>query len=149
MAKRQDKVRKKRQRYQTQWSAQFYTAAELTRRGYLVSMTLGNAPVTDLLVISPKGTHFQIDVKGQVNKSYWLIGRRNKAQKDLFYILVYIPKGNSCPEFSILRSSTIMKLKNKHRQKRKSEGKLYNENMGGIDWKAPNKYKSKWNILPK
>ena len=52
-------------RYQTQWAGQFYVAAELTRRGYLVSLTLGNAPVVDLLVVSPDGEHFGVDVKGQ------------------------------------------------------------------------------------
>jgi hypothetical protein len=51
-------------RYKTQWAAQFYAAAELTRRGYLVSLTLGNAPVADLLAVSPSGKHFMVDVKG-------------------------------------------------------------------------------------
>ena len=37
-------------RYCVQWAAQFFVAAELTRRGYIVSFTLGNAPETDLHV---------------------------------------------------------------------------------------------------
>ncbi len=33
-------------RYHTQWAAQFYVAAELTRRGYFVILTLGKRPST-------------------------------------------------------------------------------------------------------
>jgi len=40
-------------KYLPQWACQFYAAAELTRRGYLVSLTFGNAPVADLLVVNP------------------------------------------------------------------------------------------------
>lgn len=58
-------------RYKTQWSTQFFVAAELTRRGYLVSLTFGNAAITDLLVQSPRGVNFTIDVKGQSNRSFW------------------------------------------------------------------------------
>ena len=52
-------------RYRTQWATQFYVAAELTRRGYLVSLTFGNAAVSDLLVSSPSGNNFTVDTKGQ------------------------------------------------------------------------------------
>jgi len=56
---------KRGKKYFTQWASQFYVAAELVRRGYLVSLSFGNAPVVDLLVQSPKGILFTIDVKGQ------------------------------------------------------------------------------------
>ena len=46
-----------RKKYQTQWASQFFAAAELIRRGDQVALTLGNAPVTDLLVVSPEGIH--------------------------------------------------------------------------------------------
>ena len=34
---------------QTQWAAQFLTAAELVRRGYTVSFTMGNSTPVSLL----------------------------------------------------------------------------------------------------
>jgi len=46
-------------RHFSQWSSTFYAAAELTRRGYLVSMALGMAPKTDLLVESPVANHLR------------------------------------------------------------------------------------------
>jgi len=48
-------------RYKTQWAAQFFAAAELTRRGYLVSLTFGNAPASGLHVQSPIGTQFTVE----------------------------------------------------------------------------------------
>jgi hypothetical protein len=39
---------------QTQWAAQFAVASELCKRGYEVSLTMGNAtPVADLMLVSP------------------------------------------------------------------------------------------------
>ncbi len=72
-------------KYQTQWTSQFYVAAELTRRGYLVSLTLGNAPKADLLVVSPNEKTFKVDVKGQRNKSFWLI--QNRESQDPNFII--------------------------------------------------------------
>lgn len=103
-------------RYQTQWAAQFYAAAELTRRGYLVSLTLGNAPVADLLAISPKGAQFEIDVKGQATKNFWLLQRRSPDRKLLFYVLVYFPRNNQIPEFFVLTSSEAMRHREEYRE---------------------------------
>lgn len=73
-------------KYQTQWAAQFYAAAELTRRGYLVSLTFGNASEIDLLAVSPSGKHFAVDVKGQSTRNFWLIQQR-KNRDDLYFIV--------------------------------------------------------------
>ena len=35
--------------YHSEWAAQFFAAAELSRRGYTVTLTLGNARATDLI----------------------------------------------------------------------------------------------------
>lgn len=78
-------------RYRTQWASQFFVAAELTRRGYLVSLTFGNAPVADLLVVSPSEREFMVDVKGQSTKNFWLFQRRERRE-DLFFVLVYLAK---------------------------------------------------------
>ena len=57
---------RKTSRPSAQWTAQFLVASELSRRGYTVSFTMGsNTPLADLMVASPQGEHFWIDVKGQ------------------------------------------------------------------------------------
>ena len=81
---------KKSKGINTQWAAQFLVAAELTRRGYTVSFTMGNnTPVADLMVGASSGKMFWVDVKGLAQKSPWLL--RPKANRpDLYYILVYL-----------------------------------------------------------
>jgi hypothetical protein len=61
-----------RRHYQTQWAGQFGVAHELTRRGYLVTFTTGNAPGDDLLCQSPSGVAFSIQVKSLSSKTYFL-----------------------------------------------------------------------------
>jgi len=134
-------------RYRTQWAAQFYVAAELTRRGYLVSLTLGNAPVADLLVVSPRGKHFMIDVKGQATRNFWIIKRR-APRDDLFYILVYLPKGNERPRFFILSSSELMEEREEYRRHIELKGRKYRDELGGINWSTALKYEDRWDGLP-
>ena len=134
-------------RYQTQWAAQFYVAAELTRGGYLVSLTLGNAPVVDLLVVSPNNINFKVDVKRQSTKNFWLIQRRI-AQDDLFYFLVYLPKNAEYPNFFILSSSELMSRREEYKRHIESRSGKYRDDMGGINWSTALQYKDKWDILP-
>lgn len=135
-------------RYKTQWAAQFYVAAELTRRGYLVSMTLGNAPKVDLLAVSLERVQFMVDVKGQATKNFWLI-KRQEARNDLFYVLVYLPPDYSKPDFFILESLEIVRLWDEHRGKLLSKGKPFSENFLGINWSTPFPFKDKWEKLPR
>jgi hypothetical protein len=72
-------------KYQTQWASQFYVAAELTRRGYLVSLTFGNTSETDLLVYCPSRGQFTVDVKGQSTRNFWLLRRRELRQHYFTY----------------------------------------------------------------
>jgi hypothetical protein len=70
------------------WSGQFFAAAELTRRGYRVSFTLGNAPSTDIVAVSARGYQFKIEVK-TVRKygRSWPVKDVPK-ESDLYYVLV-------------------------------------------------------------
>jgi hypothetical protein len=135
-------------RYKTQWAAQFYVAAELTRRGYLVSLTLGNAPIVDILSVSPSGRQFMIDVKGQGTKNFWLLKRR-ESREDLFYVLVYIPPDFTRPDFFIMESIEVMTLWDEYRDKLLSRGKTFKESFLGINWSTPFPFKDKWDKLPK
>ena len=134
-------------RYRTQWAAQFYAAAELTRRGYLVSLTLGNAPVVDLLVVSPQGKHLKVDVKGQSTKNFWII-RKREPQHDLFYILVYLPKDlGEPPWFFVLTSDELMKRRDEYKEHTLRRGRKCREDFAGMNWSTPLRYRDKWDSL--
>jgi len=136
-------------RYQTQWTAQFYAAAELTRRGYLVAFTLGNAPGTDLLVTQPDGkAHFRVDVKGQSTRNFWLV-RGKEIEGDLYYILVYMPrKLNEHPRFFILSSSEMMRKTAEDRKQIESRESKYKDDLAGMNWSAAFEYEDRWDVLP-
>ena len=59
-------------RGRTQWASQFLAAAELIRRGYVVTFTTGNnTPLADLMVGTHTGEQFWVDVKGLSSKDSW------------------------------------------------------------------------------
>jgi hypothetical protein len=131
--------------YHTQWAGQFYVAAELTRRGYYVTFTLGNAPRTDLLAASPKGRTFRVEVKTQATKNFWLI-RRHPVEPDHFYILVFLPK-QGCPEFFILTCAEVQRLRQEYADRSIPRGR-YRDDLGGLNWTTPQIHKDKWDVLP-
>lgn len=135
-----------RERYKTQWAAQFFVAAELTRRDYLVSLTLGNAPVSDLLVQSPQGHPFTVDVKGQSTRNFWLIQPRN-PNPDHYFVLVYLPRDNSSPRYFVVRSDELMRKREDYRESKLQRGK-YNDKLGGINWSTAFPYENQWTELP-
>ena len=80
-------------RNQNEWSAVFLAAAELSRRGYCVALTLGpNAPLADLVVRSPQGKNFIVDVKGKGRSGRWCV-KPKAPTPNLFYILVRLGPG--------------------------------------------------------
>lgn len=142
-------------RYQTQWAAQFFAAAELTRRGYQVALTLGNAVYTDLMVESPSGHHFDVDVKGQSTKGFWIVKKRT-PDDNRYFILVYVPRdSDEAPQYFILSSiemeNLIVQERDESRNKLENQGKIWDPNdnrFSGIKWTKAFEYKD-WMILPK
>ncbi|MFH1369777.1 MAG: hypothetical protein ABII09_00580 [Planctomycetota bacterium] len=134
-------------RYKTQWAAQFFAAAELTRRGYLVSLTFGNAPTSDLLVQSPIGTQFTVDIKGQLTKNFWLIQRRELTPNH-YFILVYLPNNLDTPRYFVLSSDELMKRREEYKESVLPRGR-YRDDLGGINWPTVFYYENRWDNLPK
>lgn len=134
-------------KYQTQWAAQFFAAAELTRRGNLVALTLGNAQEADLLVVSPGKKAYRVDVKGLKSQNFWLI-QRHDPQPDLFYILVLVPISLNCaPEYFILSSQEMNDEMNNLKAKTIADGKTWTGKGEGINWGQSLKYKNQWDKL--
>lgn len=135
-------------RYRTQWAAQFYAAAELTRRGYLAALTLGNAPVTDLLVQSPARAAFRVDVKGLSSKNFWLI-RERPAEEDLYFVLVYMPPAHAePPQLFVLSSAQLMAEVRTLRERTVASGRQWNESGSGINWGTGLQFRDCWQCLP-
>jgi hypothetical protein len=134
-------------RYQTQWAAQFYVAAELTRRGYLTAMTFGNAPRSDLLVRSPHGQSFTVDVKGQSTRNFWLVQRR-EADANHYFVLVYLPPHCQPPQFFVLSSGQLMEYRSEYEAASKARGK-YRDDLGGMNWATALPHRDQWDVFPR
>ena len=135
-------------RHHTEWGAVFLVAAELERRGYTVSFTLGhNTPIADLMIATPSGVQFSVDVKGQSSKSSWNL-RPKRPWANLFYILVYFPPkapGSSEKDrFFILTQADANMLVATYRQNHPGDsGKA-----PGFAFKDPEPFEDQWGSLP-
>lgn len=152
-------------KFQTQWTALFLVAAELTSRGYLVNFSLGNAKFTDIQVETPDGQQYSVDAKGQSTKGYWMV-RQRKHNKNQYYILVYVPRAKSTKDvlqpkeaqYFILSSEMMDKEMTLNQnsaeqinEKRKIEGKprlIEMPGIGGLSFEQARKYENQWQNLP-
>lgn len=135
-------------RYQTQWAAQFFAAAELSRRGYLVSLTLGNAPAVDLVVVSPNQRQFMVDVKGLASRNFWFVRERPAPPPDLFYIFVQVPAPTLPPRFFVLSCDDLIKEMKTAKEETLAQGGKW-AGAEGIFWKSALAYEDSWDALPK
>ena len=128
----------------TQWSAQFLVAAELVRRGYTVSFTMGNhTPQADLMVGRlSSSVQFWVDVKGLSSNSPWLI-KPKAPLKNLFYVLTRVGALREEDRFFVLSQSETNKLIGVNHAAHPAD------QTNGFGWKAPHKYEGKWDRLPR
>jgi hypothetical protein len=84
----------KRAIQQTSSAAVLATGAELSRRGYDVTFTLGNTRKVDMLCAVPDGRTFKVQVKGLSNRNGFYIDKSffdGATQDDLYLVVVYVP----------------------------------------------------------
>lgn len=89
-------------------SAEFFVAAELSRRGYNVTLTFGNTKSIDLLIEKDNST-IAIQVKGiQRKKSICWNIKRTSIRENLIYVFVNLNADTLVePEYFILTNEEI------------------------------------------
>jgi hypothetical protein len=127
----------------THLAGEFLVAGELSRRGYPVSITMGNAKSVDIYAESVKGV-VKIDAKAGRAKGNWPISK-DSVQHDVFYIFVHLGtdnqiKSNMSPEYFIVTGQEI---------KQKQLIKTWKTRQG-IKYQSLNdqKYKGHWDKIP-
>lgn len=96
---------------QTGIASEFLAAGELSRRGYNVTLTMGNTKSIDLL-IEKNGKLIPVQVKGiQRKKSIcWSLGLSKIKGHSILYILVNLNADNlENPEYFILTEKEVIK----------------------------------------
>lgn len=142
--------------HQTQWAAQFGLASELCKRGYQVALTMGNHPVVDLMVVSPGGVGFSIDVKGLHKRNFWLVKPKRK-KTNLYYVLALVP-GLPDPapsRFFVLTQDEVNREVPRHLKRiarERTKKGLPIDKVGtfpGLSWSFTEPFEDKWEKLPK
>jgi hypothetical protein len=141
-------------KYSTQWAAQFRVASDLSRRGYRVSLTLGNAESTDLSVRSPEGRLFDLEVKGLARNNFWLV-RERKPREDLFFVFALVPRATAVhasdlepARFVVASSRQVMAKIEALRKRTESQGKPWPSSGSGLKWGDALEFENRWDVLP-
>ena len=124
-------------------AGEFLVAGELSRRGYPVSMTIGNAKSVDIYARAEECV-IEVDAKAGRGKSNWPIAK-NSVKKDVYYIFVYLQgqnkiKNNIAPEYFVVSGKDIISKKLVKTWKKRQ----------GIRYSTlnTNNYKERWDKLP-
>lgn len=142
----QPKTQPAKQRgHQTQWAAQFAVAAELCKRGYEVSFTMGHTtPEADLMVLSPKHRKmFLLDVKGLYRKNPWLV-KRQTPREDLFYVLAFVPTGEANQFFVLTQADVNDHIKSQLKRLARPD----DYSVTGFNFNAVESHRDAWDVLP-
>jgi hypothetical protein len=139
-----------RDKQQTSSAAVLATGAELSRRCYDVTFTIGNTRRVDMLCSAPSGQTSKVQVKGisgaygfYIDKSFF----EGETQPNLFLIVVVVPPvGDNAPfRFFILNHADAKKEFSKMPQ-HKRDGKP--QSNPGLNWGSVKHYQDKWHTFP-
>lgn len=119
---------------------------ELARRGYTVQFTDSRFPTEDILVVSPSGKHFGVDVKAQKTRNFWRM-KRPPDSDQIFYCFTYIGSGLSLPEIYIMPSKMVLNLWREYKDAAVARG-IKEDSIWGLNWATPKPYKDNWACLP-
>ena len=97
----------------THLAGEFLVAGELSRRGYPVSITMGNAKSVDIYAEGPNGVPLKVDAKAGRTKTNWPISERS-VRDDVYYVFVYLGADDqihSCqsPEYFVATGRELIK----------------------------------------
>ena len=142
----------RRSGHQTQWAAQFAVASELCKRGYEVALTMGNHPTKDLMVVSPNGVAFFIDVKGLYKRNFWAV-RQKKETDDAFYVFAFVLTGEKNRYFILSQRDVNAGIQHEHSQAEgralaKGRDKNWVDRFPGITWAYASTFEDRWDNLP-
>ena len=136
-------------------SGEYFAAAELSRRGYVASITLRNTKGIDIIATNEKGSKtINIQVKtSSMRTRGWILNKKAEEMDDdnMFYILVRLNDINERPEFHIVPTSDVAQsVKIGHREWLNAPGrggkKRKDSDIRKFD-DPENKYLDKWELL--
>jgi hypothetical protein len=97
-----------------------------------------------MMVVSPGGSSFRIDVKGLYSRNGWII-RRREVEPDLYYVLAYVPQPPKQCEFFVLTHAEVVAAQHADLVRLKRPESY---SVQGVTWSAAEAFKDRWEGLP-
>ena len=136
-------------------SGEYFVAAELSKRGYIASITLRNTKGIDILCSNEEATKsIGIQVKtNRGSKRDWILNEKseNYFADNLFYVFVNLNNNQTPPDFFIVTSKVVANFtKEGHAKWLRTPGKKgqsHKDNPMRKFEDSEEKYKNKWDLL--
>ncbi|MCR9289057.1 MAG: PD-(D/E)XK motif protein [Bacteroidetes bacterium] len=147
-------------------AGEYYVLAQLTARGFIATLTLGNTKGIDILVTNQEiNSLFKVEVKTTTSKPgvskihstekcyQWTLSSKheNLIDENLIYCFVYIQETNQLPLFFLVPSKEVanyVKWQHKHWLELK-KGKDTTMRKFRIELSDPKVYRNNWDIFHK
>lgn len=136
-------------------SGEYFVAAELSRRGFITSVTLKNAKGIDILITDEKAQVFiviQVKTNQKTRKAWVLTEKSEKFHGDnLFYVFVNLNNFGILPDFYVVPSIIVSKqIKESHQNWLDTPGKKgqkHNDNPLRLFHDENDLYLNKWELI--
>lgn len=141
-------------------AGEYFVAAELSRRGYLASITLRNSRGVDILATNRDATRsVAIQVKtNQLGVAEWILNQKAEASvgddslpESLFFVFVNLPPNGQAPRYHIIARREVARLvKENHAAWLATPGRGGKRHANNPIRKfkdAEGKYRDKWELL--
>ena len=136
-------------------SGEYFVAAELSRRGYIASITLRNSRGVDILAsnqVMTKTVSIQVKTTRKKQKD-WILNKKAEdiKSRNHFYVFVNLGDDSKRPEFHIVPSREVAKFISKFHKSwlgtRGKGGRKHKDNSMRKFQDLSSKYRDKWNRL--
>lgn len=136
-------------------AGEYYVAAELSKRGYLASITLRNTKGIDILCSKQDGSK-SVTIQVKTNQSQqprWIL--TNKAEdffsESHFYVFVLLKDINSAPEYYVVPSKIVsVFIRDSHQawlEGTKKDGTIRKDSTIRNFVDVSDSYKDRWDLL--
>jgi hypothetical protein len=136
-------------------SGEYFVAAELTRQGYIASVTLKNTRGIDVLAANSDASKF-VGIQVKTNTSGekdWMLNKIAESlySDNLFYVFVNLTDSSNLPRFHVVPSRAVAAYVKRRRKKRlattRLRGRKQRDNPIRHFRDPENKYLHRWDLL--
>jgi len=140
-------------------AGEYFVAAELSRRGYVASVTLKNTKGIDIMASNMTSTHEKskaigIQVKANSRRRReWVLNQKAEdySAKNIFYVFVDLIETDALPQYHIVPSKVVEQYAKEEHQKwletPGKKGQQHNTSSMRMFRDKEDKYLGRWDLL--